>query len=146
MPKTYKDYELLKVGDKLEDIEWPVSRTKFEEADKKATARNRFNRTGLSRQDVIREGRRVEEVMRPKRKKKVKKLKWKYKRGDKIQARARFFRGTELSYKTRKGKVQQTNSKYQGNIPAYNIKWEGEDSGIWYDKESIEDENNITNI
>ena len=84
--------------------------------------------------------------MRPKRKKKVKKLKWKYKRGDKIRARARFFRGTELSYKTRKGKVQQTNSKYQGNIPAYNIKWEGEDSGIWYDKESIEDENNISNI
>ena len=44
--------------------------------------------------------------------------------------------------------VRQTNSKYKipnsrDTIPAYNIKWRGEDSGIWYDKESIENEDNI---
>ena len=45
---------------------------------------------------------------------------------------------TELSNKNRRGRIQQTNSKYQGNIPAYNIKWNTEDTGLWYDKTSIE--------
>ena len=148
LPKTYKDYELLKVGDKVEDIQRPVERTKFTEADKKASARNRLARTGVSRQNIIRQSKRIEEVMRPRKKKKVKRMTWKYKRGDRIVARARFFRGTELSYKKRVGVVNQTNSKYRipnsrDTIPGYNIKWRGEDSGIWYDKESIENEDNI---
>ena len=76
----------------------------------------------------------------------MKRFSWKYKRNDKIEARARFFRGTELSYKIRRGIVKQTNSKFQGNIPAYNIKWDDEKVGIWYDKESIENENDIVKI
>ena len=77
--------------------------------------------------------------MRPRKKKKVKKMIWKYKRGDKIRAERRFFMGIrEMSNKVRIGRVQQTNSKFQGNIPAYNIKWNGEPSGLWYDKESVE--------
>ena len=67
-------------------------------------------------------------------------MEWKYKRGDKIRAELRFFRGTDLSNKVRIGKIQQTNSKFQGNIPAYNIKWNDQDTGLWYDKESVESE------
>ena len=77
--------------------------------------------------------------MKPKTKRKVKKMTWKFKRGDKIRAERRFFRGIrELSNKVRIGKVNQTNSKFRGSIPAYNIKWNGEPTGLWYDKESIE--------
>ena len=56
-----------------------------------------------------------------------------------MKAPAKFFRGTELSYKPRTGKIQMANSKYNGYIPAYNIKWSGEKSGIWYDKQSVEE-------
>ena len=55
----------------------------------------------------------------------------------------RFFRGTDLSNKVRIGKIQQTNSKLKvGNdvIAAYNIKWNDQDTGLWYDKESVESE------
>lgn len=65
-------------------------------------------------------------------------LQWKYKRGDTIQADRRFFKGTDLSNKQRIGKVQQTSSTFQGNT--YNIKWNDQDTGLWYDKESVESE------
>ena len=137
--KTFKDYEMLYVGEDIENI---ASRSRVEEADKEATSRIKFQRTGLDqstiRSDQLRASRRIGDIMKPKKKKKVKKMTWKYKRGDKIRAERRFFRGTDLSNKKRIGRVQQTNSKFQGNIPAYNIKWNGEPSGLWYDKESVE--------
>ncbi len=143
LKKTFKDYEMLYVGEDIQNAE-RVSRASVEEADRQASSRNRFLRTGLDRStirsDQLRASRRIGNIMRPKRKKKVKRLQWKYKRGDKIRAELRFFRGTNLSNKVRIGKIQQTNSKFQGNIPAYNIKWNDQDTGLWYDKESVESE------
>ena len=48
--------------------------------------------------------------------------------------------GTPLGNLNRTGRVQQTNSKFNGSIPAYNIKWEDQDTGLWYDKETVEGE------
>lgn len=143
LKRTFKDYQLLYVGRSMTEIEGKASRGQIAAARKKARTKRRLGQEGVSRQNIIRESKRIGDVMRPRRKKKVKKLNWKYKRNDKVEARARFFRGTELSYKVREGIVKQTNSKYQGNIPAYNIKWNDQDVGIWYDKESVEDKNNV---
>lgn len=141
LKQTFKDYQLQFIGRELSDIEPLITTTRsnVRKATAEKQAKNRFSRTGLKASDILREGRRIETIMRPKRKKKVKKINWKFKRGDKVKVDGKFFRGTELSNKNRRGRIQQTNSKYQGNIPAYNIKWNTENKGLWYDKESVEE-------
>ena len=124
----------------MDDIKGKVSRAKVAEARKKARTKRRLGQEGVSAQNVIRESRRVGEIMREKKKTKVKKMTWKYKRGDVLKAKRDFFKDTELTLKRRTGKVSQTNSKFQGSIPAYNIKWDDQEKGIWYDKESVESE------
>ena len=139
MPRTYKDYQLLYVGRSLDEIQGKVSRKKVTEAREKASLKRRLGQEGVSAQNVIRQSRRIGEIMKPRKKPKKKVYTWKFKRGDTVKAPAKFFRGTELSYKPRTGKIQMANSKYNGYIPAYNIKWSGEKSGIWYDKQSVEE-------
>ena len=144
--QTFKDYQLQYVGRTKDDIKnlTATSRSKVRKAQQEKRAKNRFDREGLDqsniRQEQLRRSRRIGEIMKPKAKKKVKKFTWKYKRGDKIRAERRFFMGTELSNKVRIGQVQQTNSKFNGSIPAYNIKWNDQNTGLWYDKESVEGE------
>ena len=140
LKRIFKDYQLLYVGRSMDDIKGKVSRAKVAEARKKARTKRRLGQEGVSAQNVIRESRRVGEIMREKKKTKVKKMTWKYKRGDVLKAKRDFFKDTELTLKRRTGKVSQTNSKFQGSIPAYNIKWDDQEKGIWYDKESVESE------
>ena len=144
--QTFKDYQLQYVGRTKDDIKnlTATTRSKVRKAQQEKRAKNRLDREGLDqsniRQEQLRRSRRIGEIMKPKAKKKVKKFTWKYKRGDKIRAERRFFMGTELSNKVRIGQVQQTNSKFNGSIPAYNIKWNDQNTGLWYDKESVEGE------
>ena len=144
--QTFKDYQLQFVGRTKEDIKklTATSRSNVRKAQKEKRATNRFNREGLDqsniRQEQLRRSKRIGDIMKPKTKKKVKQFTWKYKRGDKIQAERRFFMGTPLGNLNRTGQVQQTNSKFNGSIPAYNIKWEDQDTGLWYDKETVEGE------
>ena len=78
LPKTFKDYELQFVGTSLEEIKNPKERREIEKAEERALARNRLARTGLDTNNIIRssqlrEGRRIGEIMKPKKKKEKKK-------------------------------------------------------------------------
>ena len=50
LKKTFKDYEMLYVGEDIENI---TSRSVVEQADKEASSRNRFLRTGLDQSTII---------------------------------------------------------------------------------------------
>ena len=72
--QTFKDYQLQFVGRELDDIEHltTTSRSNVRKATKEKQARNRFDREGLSRANILRRGREIESIMKPKKRKKKK--------------------------------------------------------------------------